>query len=169
MPDGRRPHEVTFREWDAADLVLRPAQLPHGVLAHSPFDDAYSLRWFFAADGTFTGWYVNLEAPQVRWDDGDLAGVDTSDHELDLVVTPDRQVIWKDEAAFAERTGHPRYWDAAQAAAIRAVGTALADRARAGRFPFDGTWCDFRPDPSWSVPTLPAAVWDRPRAVPAGA
>jgi hypothetical protein len=27
--------------------------------------------------------------------------------------------------------------------------------AEAGRFPFDGTWTDFRPDPAWPAPTLP--------------
>jgi hypothetical protein len=29
-----------------------------------------------------------------------------------------------------------------------------------GRFPFDGSWCDFRPDPSWPVPPLPQPVPD---------
>jgi hypothetical protein len=33
----------------------------------------------------------------------------------------------------------------------------------AGRFPFDGTWCDYRPDPQWTIPGPVAAGWDRPR------
>lgn len=33
----------------------------------------------------------------------------------------------------------------------------------AGAFPFDGTWCDFRPDPAWAVPAELPAGWDRPR------
>nr|BFE56841.1 hypothetical protein GCM10020063_013670 [Dactylosporangium thailandense] len=28
-------------------------------------------------------------------------------------------------------------------------------RAGRGEFPFDGTWQDFRPDPSWPMPNLP--------------
>lgn len=166
MPDGRRPSEATFREWDDADLVLRPTRLPHAVLSRSFLGGAYSVRWFFDPAGTFTGWYVNLEEPQVRWDDGAVAGVDTSDHELDLVVSPSRQVTWKDEAAFAERTGHARYWDAAQAAEIRALAEKLARCAAMGAPPFDGVWCDFQPDPSWSVPLLPDIGWDRRRARP---
>jgi hypothetical protein len=35
---------------------------------------AHSVWWFFA-DGAFTGWYVNLQDPCVRTDDG----VDTAD------------------------------------------------------------------------------------------
>ena len=33
--------------------------------------------------------------------------------------------------------------------------------AEAGEFPFDGTWTDFVPDPSWELPTMPVG-WDRP-------
>jgi hypothetical protein len=35
--------------------------------------------------------------------------------------------------------------------------------AEAGEFPFDGTWCDLRPDPSWP-PLWRPDDWDRPRA-----
>ncbi|HEX2774384.1 MAG TPA: DUF402 domain-containing protein, partial [Micromonosporaceae bacterium] len=84
-------------------------------------------------------------------------------HALDVWVEPDRTWRWKDEDEFAEKTGHPLYWTAEEAAAIRARGEALAARAEARQFPFDGTWCDFRPDPAWPVPQRPAG-WDRPRA-----
>ncbi|MFG3704156.1 DUF402 domain-containing protein [Micromonospora sp. NPDC047670] len=55
--------------------------------------------WFFRA-GVFTGWYVNLEEPCARRPDG----VDTTDHVLDIVVTPQRQ--WKDTDEFVGRIGH---------------------------------------------------------------
>lgn len=75
----------------------------------------------------------------------------------------DRRWRWKDEDEFAERIGHPWYWDEAGAAAIRAEGERVIGLAEAGTFPFDGSWTDFRPDPAWTVPTeLPD--WDRPRA-----
>jgi hypothetical protein len=32
-----------------------------------------------------------------------------------------------------------------------------------GLFPFDGTWCDFEPDPAWLTPPALPAGWDRPR------
>jgi hypothetical protein len=32
----------------------------------------------------------------------------------------------------------------------------------AGEFPFDGSFTDFEPDPSWATPTELPAGWDRP-------
>jgi predicted RNA-binding protein associated with RNAse of E/G family len=120
---------------------------------------ASSVWWFFAPDGEFEGWYVNLEDPCARWS----GGVDTADHALDIRVEPDRSWRWKDEDEFAERVGHPLYWTAEQAAAIRAEGQRLADLAETGKFPFDGSWCDLRPDPGWPPLTRPDG-WDGPRA-----
>jgi hypothetical protein len=40
----------------------------------------------------------------------------------------------------------------------------LVKLAEAGEFPFDGTMTDYRPDPTWPVPTDMPAGWDRPRA-----
>src|SRR5207237_5593572 len=91
-----------------------------------------------------------------------LAGADTEDHALDVWVEPDRSWRWKDEDEFAERTGV--FWSSAEAERIRAEGVRVVAAAAAGAFPFDGTWCDFRPDPSWRPSELPAAGWDRPRA-----
>jgi hypothetical protein len=136
-----------------------------GILQWFPPDRSAASVWWFFDDGEFHGWYVNLEAPAVRWP----GGVDTTDHALDLWVEPDRTWTWKDEGEFAERTGHPWYWTAAEAAGIRATGERMAARVEAGAFPFDGSWCDFTPDPQWTVPGL-AAGWDRLRATePAGA
>ena len=91
-----------------------------------------------------------------------VVGVDQA---LDLRIGPDRQWQWKDLEEFERFTGHPMYWNEAQAARIRASGDELVRLAEAGRFPFDGTWCGYRPDAGWTVPGLPAGA-DRPRAVP---
>ncbi|BAL88999.1 hypothetical protein AMIS_37790 [Actinoplanes missouriensis 431] len=88
---------------------------------------------------------------------------DTFDHALDIVVTPDRQWRWKDEHEYLERAGHPDYWTVEQAADIRAEGDCVTRDINAAAFPFDGTWCDFRPDVTWVSPTLPHTGWDRPR------
>lgn len=34
----------------------------------------------------------------------------------------------------------------------------------AGAYPFDGAWCDYRPDPTWTVPDQLPDGWDRLRA-----
>jgi hypothetical protein len=55
---------------------------------------------------------------------------------------------------------------AEQAAEIRSEGERVVADIEAARFPFDGSWLDFRPDEAWPLPTLPAEGWDRPRVSP---
>jgi hypothetical protein len=122
-----------------------------------PAGRAHSVWWFF--DGAdFSGWYVNLEARSRFWHLGGsagLAGVDVVDHELDIVVAPDRSWQWKDEDDLAAVTGLAGYWDADRSAEIRAEGHRVLAEVQAARYPFDGSWCDFRPEPSWPLPRLP--------------
>lgn len=164
LRDGRRARDVRLRDWLSAPSDLRPApwRAP-GVLKLMPVGTPWSVWWFWHLDGRFRNWYVNLEDPGVRWDDGDTAGVDTADRALDLIVNPDLTWRWKDEADFAERTGHALFWDASGALAIRADGERAVAGTSVAAFPFDGTWTDFRPDPRWTVPVLPRG-WNRPRA-----
>jgi hypothetical protein len=133
------------------------------VLMWLPASKPYSVCWFWA-DGMFDGWTANLEEPYVRWADRGCAGVDTADQALGLVVRPDRSWRWRDEDEFHARTGHPLFWTEAQAAQIRGNGDRLVKLVEAAEFPFDGVWCGFRPDASWTVPGLPAGH-DRPRAL----
>ncbi|MBM2615978.1 DUF402 domain-containing protein [Actinoplanes sp. LDG1-06] len=164
--DGRDRREIPFHarhtvEWRLASLTWTGLHVLH---LFRP-DHAHSVWSMFNPDFTLHCWYVNLEAPPARWADDDLAGVDTSDHALDIVVMPDRQWQWKDEGEYLERVGHPDYWTADQAADIRAEGERVIKDIEAAAFPFDGAWLDFRPDPAWPVPALPATGWDRPSAI----
>jgi hypothetical protein len=128
----------------------------NGVLILTPPATDHAVWWFFADDGAFDGWYVNLQSPVVRWS----GGVDLYDYALDVVIRPDRGWAWKDEDEFAERTGHPAYWTVQDGVRIRASGERVIARAEAGEFPFDGAWCDFRPDPDWGPTALPW-WWDQ--------
>jgi hypothetical protein len=163
--DGRDHHAAPIDQL-GEDATLVPQRWQHrNLLIWSPLDRAHSVWWFWDPHtGAFEGWKGDLHDPVVRWDDGHLAGIDTADHALDVRVAPDGCWEWKDEAEFSDKTGHPLYWDAAQARAIRAEGERLAALADARAFPFDGTWCDLRPDPAWRVPRELPYGWDRPRA-----
>ncbi|MCY0932818.1 DUF402 domain-containing protein [Streptomyces sp. H34-S4] len=125
---------------DAGALILQPAGAGHAVW------------WSFTQEQEFRSWYVNLES-RTRTRDG--ADVHVTDQELDITVTPDRAWEWKDEESFAAKTGHPVYWTAAEAAAIRAEGVRVTRLIDSASYPFDGTWCDFRPPASWTVPDRP--------------
>jgi hypothetical protein len=168
--DGRNMRDMPFTEWVARPsyrVAVHRWEGP-GVLKLLPSGPdgfaAHSVWWFRDAAGEFTGWYVNLEAPGVRWDDGELAGVDIIDQDLDIWVPPDRRWQWKDEEEFAERLAVPEHYWVPDAAPVRAEGERVIKLIEAGEFPFDGTWCDFRPDPAWPVPDRLPAGWDRPPA-----
>ncbi|MDA1362653.1 DUF402 domain-containing protein [Glycomyces luteolus] len=158
------------RKFSVAELAEVPTMLtPHewtgtNVLWLTPPGASHSVWWFFDAAGVFFGWYVNLETPSQRW----AGGLDMSDLALDIWVTPDRQWRWKDEDEFAERTGHPDYWTEDEAAAIRAEGERAIALIEAGKYPFDGTLTDFKPDPAWEPTTL-SPHWDRRGSMPAPA
>lgn len=168
-PDGRDGHAASVDEMTEASLgeltwrgshvmVFMPAG--SGLGGRDGRGVAHSVWWFFSPTGEFEGWYGNLEAPYTRWADG----VDTEDWALDVWVNPDRSWRWKDEDEFTARIGHPLFWTAAEAASIRAEGQSLVKLAESGEFPFDGTWTDLCPDPSWPALVRPS-TWDSCRAV----
>jgi hypothetical protein len=162
--DGQTPREVPFPEWLTSDKRLAERLWRGGVLMWHPRDERYSLWLFFGPDRAFRGWYANLEVPVVAWRDAGAAGMDTVDWDLDVWVPPDRSWRWKDEEEFVERLAYgPSYW-VDDEAIVRAAGERIVKLVEAGEFPFDGTWCDFAPDPTWTVPTELPPGWDRPRA-----
>ncbi len=162
--DGRAFRDVPFEDWNRVEHALHALSWTGDVLMLHPPGGAYSV-WFFFRGDRFTGWYVNLERPGARWtnDDG-LAGIDTVDYDLDVVVAPDRSWRWKDEDEFVAHLALPDTYWCDDEAAVRASGAEVVALVEAGSFPFDGTGCDFRPDPRWTVPTELPAGWDRPRA-----
>jgi hypothetical protein len=171
--DGRGIRSMPFAKWvELEHQVVEATWRGPGILKFFPpgvdhsvwffFDDAQAGGAWTSIPKRFSGWYVNLEERAIRWDDGDVAGVDTVDQDLDIVVAPDRTWQWKDEAEFAERLALPdRYW-VPDEGAVWAEGRRVIKRIEAGEFPFDGTWTDFVPDPSWPVPRSLPPGWNRP-------
>ena len=105
----------------------------------------YSIGLFWR-DGAFSHWYVNLERSLGR----SPVGWDYVDHKLDLIAYPDGRVEWKDEDELAA-DAEVGLLDEAE---IRAdAETVLAER------PWPTGWEEWRPDPAWPLPALPAG-WD---------
>lgn len=161
--DGRGMRAMPFREWiNHSYRLWEHTWNGPPVLKFLPTGAAHSVWWFRDAADRFTNWYVNLEEPGVRWADATLAGVDIVDQDLDVLVRSDLTWRWKDEEEFAERLAVPDHYWVRDEAMVRAEGERVIKTAEAGDFPFDGTWCDFRPDPAWSLPSNLPAGWDRP-------
>jgi hypothetical protein len=112
--------------------------------------DPYSLWLAFDAATWDLAWrYINLEDPWVRT----AIGFDSRDVYLDLVAGPDGdEWEWKDEDELAWVVEQGRI-DAARALQIRADGeSAIQSVRQMGSLDHWRTW---RPDPRWTVPTVP--------------
>jgi hypothetical protein len=109
------------------------------------------------ATGNEACFYVDALEP---WRETAL-GWDTCDQELDLVTWPDlSEWFWKDEAEFQERIDLGLLTVEDAEVARTELTTVAADiEARRGVFAGADAWRAWRPDPTWAIPTLPAA-WD---------
>jgi hypothetical protein len=106
----------------------------------------HSLTLHWTPDWRFLYWYVNLE----RWLGRGRRMIDYVDDKLDLVVTPEGSVRWKDEEELDLA--------AAQGLLDPAEVRAEAERVLAEP-PWPTGWEEWRPDPAWPAPTLPDG-WD---------
>lgn len=121
--------------------------------------DAHSVELVWRDDDdAFLGWHVNLQLPWRRTH----FGFDSRDLVLDVIVDPERTASWKDEEelAFALERGTI---SEAEARIARTAGERAMERVARREPPFDGSWVDWRPDPRWSPPELPAG-WERTEA-----
>jgi hypothetical protein len=152
LPDGSDIRSVGLAERFRVGRRPMPS-IWHGtgILKLLPWGAAHSVWLFWDPGWSLRGWYVNLEAPHRRW----RRGVDTTDHVLDIWVTPDRRWEWKDEDEFAEAIAAGRFAPS-EAAAIRAEGERVIQIIDRWGPPFCDRWEDFRPDPAWPVPPMPA-------------
>jgi hypothetical protein len=123
----------------------------HGVLQLQRPDEAHAV-WLFwrGPKRALAFWYVNLQAPFRRT----RAGIDTMDHELDIVIEPNGRWRFKDEELLDEwiRLGR---WTEAEVAAIRAEGARVAAELEAGRRWWSDSWAGWEPDPAWRGGDLP--------------
>jgi len=126
-----------------------------GIVQLYPREGAHSVWIFWQDDGSFWGWYVNLEARHHRWS----GGIDTRDHILDLWISADGEPWWKDEDEFEWFIEAGRI-SSTEADEIRAEGEAVLERYRRRLPPFDAGW-ETRPRPRRNPLPLPDD-WARP-------
>ena len=138
--DGR---EIRIPQQEFAREARR-STAPVVVLCDSR--EPWTIWHFCRDDGVFDRWYVNFEDYLGR----SAVAYDSVDHKLDLIVRANGEIEWKDEDELAA-AGELGLVDVA---AIRSD----AERAIAEP-PWPTGWEDFRPDPGWGVPELPAG-WD---------
>jgi hypothetical protein len=151
LADGRSLREAPLEERFRIPRVRVPdVWRDTSTLRRIADDEWSSVWWFFDAGGEFLNWYVNLEIPLGRT----ASGPDRIDGILDIAVTRDGGWRWKDEDE-AEQAVLAGRLTAQQLDRLRSEGERIGALADAGRYPFDGTWTGFRPEPDWPAPVLP--------------
>ena len=150
--DERAPSKARAGDWTLEEHRWTRAH----VLSFAWPGVGHAVLHYWDEDWSPRLWYVNAEAPLRR----SAHGFDTLDHDLDVVIEPDRSSWrWKDEDAVTEgvRLG---FYTPEEAAAFRAEAERGLRRVVDREPPFDREWADWRPDPSWPSPILPEG-WDR--------
>jgi hypothetical protein len=144
--DGSPIRGQADRDWALRDHVWDT----YDVLRLIRFGQSHSLELFRDAEsGALAGWYVNLQEPLRR----SPVGFDTDDLVLDIWIDPDGTWKWKDEDELEAAVRLGRFTPA-EAAAVREEGERVIEMR-----PWPTGWEDWRPDPRWEPPRLPAG-WD---------
>jgi hypothetical protein len=98
----------------------------------------------------FTCYYINYQLPFQRCH----CGFDTLDLDLDIVIDPQYRWEWKDEDDYRDGIqygGIKAEW----VEGIEQSQVEVLDRITNRRYPIDGSWLQWRPNPAWTIPTLP--------------
>ncbi|MFD7155822.1 DUF402 domain-containing protein [Kribbella sp. NPDC059898] len=153
LADGRETREAGPVAMFTEERVLKlDVWRGTGILKASPVGKPWSVWYFWDADGTFSGWYVNLEREHVR----DLAARRTStvDHVLDLWINPDRSIEWKDEDELEGAVTAGRHTPAEAEQIVADAWAAIRD-VDAWVAPFSEDWQAWVAPASWRVPVAP--------------
>jgi protein associated with RNAse G/E len=140
------------KDWQAERYFWRTNRL---LLLMEP-EKYYSTILFWNHESNeFLCYYINFQLPFQRRE----SAIDTLDLDLDLVIRPDFSYEWKDmddyQKAIENEIIFPEW--------ISGIETAKQDvleRWEKRRYPFDGSWLAWMPDPDWSPPQLPEN-WDK--------
>jgi predicted RNA-binding protein associated with RNAse of E/G family len=116
----------------------------------------YSTMYFWNdASNEFLCYYINFQEAIQR----SHCGVDTLDLDLDLIINPDLSYQWKDvedyQKAIEQRIIFPEWTQE-----IDTAEKEILEKLEKRQYPFNGSWLNWLPDPSWSPLRLPKN-WDK--------
>ena len=136
-------------DWPTADgkhpWHQKPRWHGHGALQiHEPGEDYAVWVFWSGPERALDCWYLNLQAPYVRTE----LGIDTLDHEVDVVVRPDGEVVLKDVDSIADCVRYGRFsQDFADQVVQR--GRELAERVATKGIWWDPAWAAWTPPDDW--------------------
>jgi len=119
--------------------------------------EKYYAKMFFweQVSSKFLCYYINFQLPFQR----SPIGFDTLDLELDLIIEPNFAWQWKDVENYQQGVNCGiirKEWTERIETAKKEIFSNLERR----HYPFDGSWLDWKPDPTWQPPKL-SENWDK--------
>ena len=150
--DGKRIWDFMDTDWKLDDFIWHTNRL---IFILKP-EKYYSINLFWNhLRNEFVGYYINFQYPYRR----NHCGIDAMDLELDIDIKPDLNFRWKDVNDYQKAIE----CGIISSECIQGIETSkpeILEQLENRRYPFDGSWLDWKPDPSWSPPKLPAN-WDK--------
>jgi len=149
---GKRWWDFKNFDWNLTKYAWRTNRL----LILFEKEKYYSTMFFWSNDtGKFLCYYLNFQLPYER----NCDGIDTLDLDLDIVVNPDFSFEWKDVDDYQKAIVHgliaPEWVQG-----IEDSKPEIFEKLEKRKYPFDGSWLDWKPDFSWEPPKLPEN-WDK--------
>ncbi|MFT3893275.1 MAG: DUF402 domain-containing protein [Anaerolineales bacterium] len=154
---GPAGHWDRWGEYERRNWTMQPYSWRTNRLLMLAYPDKYySSYYFWQADtNQFLCYYINFQLPFRR----SKVGFDSFDLELDVIVEPNFEWRWKDVDDYQRgiELGVLRpEW-------IQEIDSAkpeIFEKLGKRQYPFDDTWLNWMPDPSWCTPKLPTD-WEK--------
>ena len=149
---ANRLWDFKVADWKLAPFIWHSNRL---LILHEP--EKFYSTWLFWHENSneFLGYYINFQLPFRR----SHCGIDTMDLEFDLDINPDLSFKWKDEDEYQKAMDRglivPEWIQQIEKAKPEIFG-----RLEKHQYPFDGSWLDWMPDPTWTPPP-PPKNWDK--------
>jgi protein associated with RNAse G/E len=150
--EGTHPWEFTDKPWALKNYSWHTFR---SLFVLEPQKYYTTVFYWNAENDQFLCYYVNFQTPFTR----SHYVIETQDLELDLRINPDFSYKWKDLEEYKKgiQTGVilPEWIPG-----IESAKGEILEKLEKRHYPFDGSWLDWIPDPTWSAPKLPV-TWDK--------
>jgi protein associated with RNAse G/E len=145
--NGKRRWDFKEKDWLLEEFTWHTNRL---LFLLEP-EKYYSTIFFWNGNSNeFLGYYVNFQLPFQR----SHCGIDTLDLDLDIVIEPDLSFRWKDEDDYQKAIENEIIFPE-WIKGIEADKPEILHKLEKHQYPFDSSWLNWKPDPTWSPPTLP--------------
>ena len=149
---GTRPWEFMDKPWKLKNYFWHTFRT---LFVLEPGKFYTTVFYWNAVSNQLLKYYINFQTPFTR----SHSGIDTRDLELDLIINPNLSYEWKDQKEY-QKGIHSGVILPEWIPGIESAKKEVFDKLAKRQYPFDGSWLNWTPDPTWPPPKLPEN-WDK--------